>query len=168
MEDLGWKDKLISFVKKYRYVLVVCLVGILLMMIPESGKSQETVQTPVQKEEDPVNTAQMLSQLLKKVYGAGDVEVMLTVAAGAQTVYQTNSKGSASEDPGSVQIETVIVTSSDKHQTGLIRQILPEVYLGAIVLCQGADDPSVRLAIIEAVSDATGLSTDKISVLKMK
>lgn len=168
MEDLSWKDKLISFVKKYRYVIAVCLLGILLMMIPESGKTQETVHTPVQEEEETLNTAQMLSQLLKKVYGAGDVEVMLTVAAGEQTVYQTDSRGSAAADPGSAQIETVIVTSSDKHQTGLVRQVLPEIYLGAIVLCQGADDPSVRLAIIEAVSDATGLSTDKISVLKMK
>jgi hypothetical protein len=40
--------------------------------------------------------------------------------------------------------------------------------MGAVIVCQGADKPVVRLAIVEAVADATGLSTDTITVLKMK
>jgi stage III sporulation protein AG len=36
------------------------------------------------------------------------------------------------------------------------------------VICQGAADPAVRLAVVEAVADATGLGADRISVLKMK
>ena len=40
--------------------------------------------------------------------------------------------------------------------------------MGAIVVCQGGDNATVRLAIIEAVSNVTGLGADKISVLKMK
>jgi len=36
------------------------------------------------------------------------------------------------------------------------------------VVCQGADDPAVRLAVSQAVSSVTGISTDRISVLKMK
>jgi stage III sporulation protein AG len=40
--------------------------------------------------------------------------------------------------------------------------------MGAIVLCQGADVPSVRLAIVDAVSKVTGLVANQISVLKMK
>jgi hypothetical protein len=42
------------------------------------------------------------------------------------------------------------------------------VYQGAVVLCQGAADAAVRLAVVEAVSKATGLGADKICVLKMK
>ena len=54
------------------------------------------------------------------------------------------------------------------EESGLIRQINPPAYLGAIVVCQGADNNTVRLAIVEAVSRATGLGADKISVLKMR
>ena len=49
-----------------------------------------------------------------------------------------------------------------------VQQVLPESYRGAIVVCQGADSPAVKLAIVEAVSRATGLGADSISVLKMK
>jgi len=40
--------------------------------------------------------------------------------------------------------------------------------MGAVIVCQGADDPQVRLSIVDAVSKVTGLGSDKISVLKMK
>jgi stage III sporulation protein AG len=49
-----------------------------------------------------------------------------------------------------------------------MQTVLAPQYLGAIVVCQGADRSDVRLAIVEAVSALTGLGADKISVLKMK
>ena len=63
---------------------------------------------------------------------------------------------------------TVTLTDSNRNQSGLIRQIIPEKYQGAVILCQGADDPIIRLAIVDAVSKATGLGANKISVLKLK
>ena len=39
---------------------------------------------------------------------------------------------------------------------------------GAVVVCQGADLPSVRLDVTNAVAAYTGLGSDKISVIKMK
>ena len=41
-------------------------------------------------------------------------------------------------------------------------------YLGAVVVCDGADSATVRLRIMQAVSALTGLGSDKISVIKMK
>lgn len=38
---------------------------------------------------------------------------------------------------------------------------------GAAVVCDGADDARVRLAIVEAVSAYTGLGSDRIKVLEM-
>ena len=63
---------------------------------------------------------------------------------------------------------TVILSDSTRGQEGLVCQVNPPTYLGAVVLCQGADLPSVRLSITEAVSNATGLGYHKITVLKMK
>lgn len=39
---------------------------------------------------------------------------------------------------------------------------------GAVVVCQGADQSSVRLDVTNAVAAYTGLGSDKISVIKMK
>ena len=62
----------------------------------------------------------------------------------------------------------MIIVDADRKESGLIKQVNPQKYLGAIVVCQGADSPSVRLAITQAVSRIIGLSADKICVLKMK
>ena len=59
-------------------------------------------------------------------------------------------------------------SDSSRNETGLIRQIIPPVYRGAVVLCQGAENANIRLQIVEAVKSVTGLSSDHITVLKMK
>ena len=46
-----------------------------------------------------------------------------------------------------------------------LKQVYP-AYQGAVVVCQGGDKAAVRLAITEAVAALTGLSSDKISVVK--
>ena len=61
-----------------------------------------------------------------------------------------------------------MLTDSHRDQVGLVRQTIPPIYQGAIILCQGADSAAVRLAIIQAVAGATGLTSDRITVLKMK
>ena len=42
-----------------------------------------------------------------------------------------------------------------------------EEFTGAVVVCRGADDPAVRLRIMETVSAFTGLGTNRIVVQKM-
>ena len=37
---------------------------------------------------------------------------------------------------------------------------------GAVIVCQGAEDPEVRLSIIKAVEAFTGFTSDRIQVLK--
>ena len=46
-----------------------------------------------------------------------------------------------------------------------LRTVSPQ-YLGAVVVCDRADAPQVQLAVTQAVAQFTGLSTDRISVLK--
>ena len=96
------------------------------------------------------------------------MQVLLTTERGEETIYQTDSHTSVGGDNNSAQVETVIISGSERNQSGLIKQINPPTYMGAIVVCQGADSPIVRLAIVEAVSKVTGLGADRISVLKMK
>lgn len=157
-------NKLASGVKRYKFVLLVVLVGLALMMIP-SGGGEEEVISQVQEENQDISAR--LAHILSQIQGAGQVQVLLTESAGEMTVYQTDRDEGGGSD-GALRADTVIVTDSNRAQSGLVQQILPPKYQGAIIVCQGGDSPAVRLAIVEAVCKVTGLGADRVSVLKMK
>lgn len=160
--------KILEFIKKYRYVILVLVIGIGLMAIPDRIETDPEPTTATVVSSTQTDQTEELTQILSQIRGAGKVKVLLTIAAGEKTVYQTDQDTSTSADSGTIRHETVIVTDADRTQHGLIQQIVATEYRGAIVVCQGADDPNVRFAIVEAVANATGLGTDRISVLKMK
>lgn len=169
MEIKSLPGKLKSFAEKYRYALLIAVVGLVLLLIPGKQEQKNTVVTdtsPVIMNHG-IDT-QMLTDILQTVQGAGKVKVMLSVASGERTQYQINSDISKSGDSSSTQTEAVIITDSARNENGLISQVDPPVYLGAIVVCQGADSAAVRLAITQAVAKITGLGADAICVLKME
>ena len=75
------------------------------------------------------------------------------------------SSGTDSED---TRRDTVLISDGNREENGLVRQTIPPVYRGAIIVCQGGNDAKVRLSIVEAVMSVTGLRSDCITVLKMK
>ena len=168
MDFVGFRHKLTGWIKKYRYVALVLIVGIVLMLWPTASPKEETVHVEEKVDQQPDMTAEMLEKILSQIKGAGKVEVLLTRSAGERTIYHVNERSSSTEDSQSRDLETVLITDGNRKEEALVSQVLSPEYLGAVIVCQGAGDPSVRLAIAEAVSKATGLGTDKISVLIMK
>ena len=167
MDLAGLKISGKRFIDKYKYALLVLLLGIVLMVLPSRKESGDVTPSKVEEiKEQSVDSA--LAQMLSMISGVGKTEVFLTVATGEVIQYQTDEHITTSDTAGNTQSTTVTVTDSEHNQVGLIRQVNPPTYLGAIVVCQGADSPSVRYAVIDAVSKVTGLGTDRISVMKMK
>lgn len=169
MEIKSIAGKAGGFIKKYQYILLVIIIGFILLVIPTGKKKHtgDTVTTQKSEAHD-IDLQNELSVLLSRISGAGEVEVLLTRSTGEEQLFQTNENSNGSLDTSSKQYDTVIITDSNHDQSGLVRKTLAPTYRGAIVICEGADNPSVRLAIVEAVANATGLSTNRISVLKMK
>ena len=167
MDKVLIKGKLLQFLHKYKYVAMVLLVGIVLMLIP-TGKEADEEPVLTTREDSILSVEERLAQILRQIKGAGEVQVLITEAFGEETIYQTNDNISESDTSTSTRKDTVTITDSQRNQQGLIRQQNPPKYLGAIVVCQGGDQPTVRLAIIDAVSKVTGLGADKIAILKMK
>lgn len=167
MEIKAYAEKIKPFWNKFKYAIIILFVGIALLLIPEK-REQETKNTVTVKSENQNINLDALTNILRSVDGAGDVKVLLSTALGEETIYQTNKDTTVSTDGNTTKVETVIVTDTQRNETGLITQINPPVYLGAIVVCQGADSPTVRLALTQAVAKITGLGTDNICVLKMK
>ena len=153
--------KLTEFLGKYRYAIGVLVLGLVLMLIPGRETASPAAEAESAAVSEAMTVEQQLANILSKVEGAGEVEVLLSIASGAKTLYQTDTNGTSRSD-------TVTVTDADRNETGLVSQVEPPVYLGAIIVCRGADDPTVKLAIVDAVAKYTGLGTHQISVLKMK
>lgn len=168
MDSIMIKSRMTEVLKKYKYVCIILLAGIFLMMLPETSKEESSSQTQVQNQPVMTTMEDRLEETLGSLKGAGIVKVMLTIEKGEQTIYQTDSTYSHNENNTDTRTQTILTTDSDRNETGLVHQINPPIYLGAIVLAQGADNPVVKLSIVEAVSNATGLGVDKISVLKMQ
>ena len=114
------------------------------------------------------DTGQRLAQILAQIEGVGKVNVMLTVAESEKTLYQSDEDVTTGDNSSSVRQETILINDSDRNQQALITQVISPKYQGAVIVCQGADIPIVKWAVVEAVSKATGLGADQISVLKMK
>ena len=169
MDWIKFPNRMKNFCRKYRYVFLVFAAGIILMCLPKSSdKKQTEPQNITVQETSAESLEEKMEGILSKISGAGKVSVMLTDRTGAETVYQTDTQESASENTQSIKTETVVVGSGNYEKAFLVRQVNPPAYLGAVIVCQGADDPQIRLAIVDAVSKLTGLGSNYISVLKMK
>lgn len=169
MDWVGFSSKCMEYIKKYRYVVLVLLAGLVLMAMPEGEKEQaETVQGQKTEAKSEQALQDALAEILSQIDGAGKVRVLLTEASGAETLYQTDEDITQSGDSSDIRQETVLITDTQRTETGLVQRVDPPVYRGAVIVCQGAGSASIHLAIVEAVSSVTGLTSDRITVLKMK
>ena len=169
MEWIGDSTIIAKFLKRYQWAILIVAIGLLMIILPNGEKN---VQESIPSQEEPIQESNalqnQLEQLLSQLDGAGKVRVLLTESIGQQFIYQTDQNKNFTNESEDHRSDTVIISATDRSETGLLKRIDPPQYLGAIVLCQGANNASVRLAIVDAVGTATGLRSDKISVWKMK
>ena len=136
------------------------------VMAAQAGAQSTSANPPVQvKAAQEEQTASITpEQLLSSMDGVGRVELMLTTSGSEEIFYQTDTRVS-----GDTREETTAFSSTQSTQkTPVVTKTKSAPYLGAVVVCDGADSAAVRLRIMQAVSALTGLGSDKISVIKMK
>jgi len=159
---------------KYRIPILILLLGLLLLSLPGGGKEDQREESPSPMATQMQPTLEEeLETLLRQVDGAGKVSVMLTVEEGEYTVLQadrvTEERTSAQgEEDTTLREETVLVNAGSGRSECIPVQVRGPVYRGAVVVAEGADRASVRLDLISAVRNLTGLKADKITVIKMK
>jgi stage III sporulation protein AG len=164
--------------EKYKYILLIVFAGVVLLLIPSFGGSEQEEETAGESAagfSEPFSVEELeerLEQALSEIDGAGRVRVVLALRTGTEQVLARDSEASRSTDGGGTAGENkssavVLQRGSGIEDTVVVKQIYPE-YRGAVIVCEGADSASVRLRITEAVSALTGLGTDKISISKMK
>lgn len=150
-------DKTISVkaLLKNKYAIIILAAGLILLLIP-SGKKQVSV---AKTESDTAlfsltEQERRLESQLQKIEDAGRVSVLLSVDGGGWRQLAESGE------------ETLVLSEDSGEQVVDLHYVNP-TYKGAVVVCDGAGSPQVRLSIAKAVSVFTGLGTDKISIIKM-
>ena len=131
-------------------------------------------------ENNEYNLEEKLKNILSKINGVGNVEVLITYQETSELIamYNENVKESSTEETdtsGGKRVIQEVDTSKDivyQEESGTKMPITQKVVMpkmeGAIIIAEGANDSNVRANIIQAVEAATGLLSHKIQVFEMK
>ena len=165
-------EKWTGLLKKYRLAALVVLLGVVLMLLPTGGSKAQTSGDSGELPGEVFSleeTEQRMAEVLGTIDGVGRVRIMLTLRAGSTLRLAEDSSLSDSTGGQTKQEKQVLtVNRGSGRQEVVVTQQLYPTYQGAVVVCEGAGSSSVRLAVVNAVSVLTGLSSDRISVVKWK
>ena len=163
--------KALKALGRYKYVLLIMLVGVLLLLLPDSDRAAEKGEQAAAAVEEDFSVEALekkLESTLSEIDGAGQVQVMLTVQSGMKRVLAQDESLEQEDSAVKRESQTVVVsTGSGMQETVLVQQIYPQ-FQGALVVATGGGDPAVQLKLTEAVAALTGLGADKISICKGK
>lgn len=186
--------------KKFKNLIIICLVLafiLIAMNVLTSGnknlinnKQLDAVTTAENTDKtklsggDEVNYEEKqktdLKNILKKMDGVGDVEVMMTFENGEEKVpaYDKNVQKSTTEETdteGGKRVNNqdtdsskIVMSTSDGNNEPFILKTYKPKIVGVIVLAEGAENSKIKYEIEQAVSKLYNLSLDKVNVYSMK
>ncbi|WP_068671914.1 stage III sporulation protein AG [Oceanobacillus sp. Castelsardo] len=185
---------------KIGYIIILGLIGILLIFLnniltdssgeTEINKPMEQTQkenVQVSNPEDSERTSDVeelekdfegdLEEMLNKIKGVSDAEVMVNLAStnvqvfekniikGQQTSDETDKNGGIRKvEDQTEETQIVFVRQGDREVPLLVKTEKPEVS-GVFVVAKGADHATVKKWIVEAVSRVLDVPTHKVSVM---
>ena len=163
------KKKWLALIGSYKYVLIVAAAGVLCLLWPDGSRTEEPAAYPASAVDLEEIQSQM-EEILGTIQGVGELRLMLTADTGTQRELAGDTTLSYSGDTRSPAdysrtTETVVISGGGEESAVVTREIYP-TFRGALVVCQGAGDASVKLAVTQAVSALTGLGSDRISVIQ--
>ncbi|HLR80703.1 MAG TPA: stage III sporulation protein AG [Bacillota bacterium] len=184
--------------KKKGYLLIIGLVGILLLLFgnlfqsTEEAPKKENIDLPIEKKakdttKDTTSTSDVneleesyqndLQEMLEKIQGVSDVEVMVNLDSTNVHVYEKNlivgqqttdendkSGGTRKIEEHTEETQVVLVRQGDQETPLLIHTKKPDVR-GVFVVAKGVDHASVKEWVIEAVSRVLDVPTHRVSVM---
>lgn len=155
---------------KYKYVALVVTLGAALLLWPTQRQQRAEGGTTIRQTEDLKDVQAEMTDILSKISGVGQLQLMLTVESDgerqlAQDTELSYSGETAAPEEYSRRSETVVLSGSGGSEA-MVTQHMSPTYRGALVVCGGGDRADVQLAVTQAVAALTGLSSDRITVVK--
>lgn len=185
MQKDVWKGLFSPENKKMRSnVFLALMVGILLLAAGKSLSSFGGDASEKSPQEEPAEktigsdaeTERRMAEILSKIEGAGQVDVMLTYRRTEEKTVARDEvrEESYSEDGGktseSLRVENTAILMEDRNGNTLpllLSAVSPEVE-GVVIVAEGGGDPVVCTALNQAAQALLDVPAHKIAVLKMK
>ena len=155
-----WMDQLGA----YRYCIFVILAGVFLLLLPSGDMTTESnLQTGEDTQElyDLQAFEKKMEQALSQIKGVGNVRVILSLDSGSRRILAQDQER---DGEGGGASSTVTLGRGSGEQSVVPLQTMAPDFRGALVVCEGGNNASVRLELAQAVSSLTGLGVDCISI----
>ena len=177
-------EMLKELLKKYKNILFILLFFVIAALIFFSGGEKKVEK---EKEEPSIDTTQYLEEserrltgVLEQMSGVGKVQVYLTLESGEEKIYATESRtnqqsrSSMTDGSGDKSLENnaegeetyLVLRGSGGEETPILLKTLEPKIRGAVILCEGGEDPAIREKVLKAASAALNISSSKIYVTK--
>lgn len=165
--------KVLASDKKIKILIFVGIFSILLIFmsdfVPDSDKTESkdnNIDSSYYSEYvDDLETR--TSEIVSSIYGAGNCKVMITLKNTNEGIYAQNTDESINDSSNSTNNEYVLYNGSDGEEPLLIKEYFPQIQ-GVVIVCEGADDITVKENIVNSIASLYGISTSKICVSKLK
>ncbi len=171
-------------------IIILIITVVAINYIWSDGNNEKTIDDTGIKEEDVMQVSSnnkedelelKLEKILAKISGVGKVKVMITYSETSELkpIYNEDSSSSNTNETDSSggtrtvtetesQKEVVFKENTDGSKEPITQSISSPKVEGAIIVAEGAENPTVKTNIVQAIEAATGLATHKIQVFKME
>ena len=174
MEKDKWKELFRPENRKMRSnILIVLFLGILLLVAGRSfSDADETAMVPQGLTEERFmtdkETERRMAEILSKMEGAGQVDVMLTYRQSEEKTIAHNETREENGDSLRTEQTAILLEDGDGATSPLVLTAASPVVEGVVIAAQGADSPAVSAALNQAAQALLDVPAHKIAVIKMK
>jgi len=154
-------------------VVILVLLVVAVLLFNSSDKSNIVVSNEKQSTNyttglDYINQIESkLNKVISNIKGAGNVNVMISIDSSPEICIAETTEGKTTTTSGSsvttTTTEPIIVKINGEESPLVLKETLPEIK-GVIVVSSGAGDVKIRLDIINAVTTALGINSNKVEV----
>lgn len=171
--------------KKVKWVVLIGLAGILLILLSElvpqknTQPPQDAVSVFVDNEEFCKKTEEKIYHLVSSIQGVGDVKVWVTLESGVEYVYLQeqvrNTDLTTDYNDGNVKTlrekdnseqKYILINKNGEEQPLVQKQLEPTVQ-GVVVVCEGAGNAQVNEQVVNAITCALGISSNRVYVAQL-
>lgn len=158
-------------------IALILLSSLLPKTSGNQGSNSEQCAT-TSSEEYLKQLEEKVQTLVEKISGVGNSNVMITLENGVENVYANSEKKSTDNttdssssgtskatDKNNTEQNVVVVDGKDGKQALVVTQKEPTVK-GVVVVCDGGDNLTVVQDVIDAVTTALRITSNRVTVVK--
>lgn len=158
--------------KKIKIIVAMGLIAIILIAFSSMFQSKDSKSDIVENDSFDYSsyseeTEKKLTNIISSIDGVGECEVMITFEYTGENIYAKDSEAKSDDTSQSNSDQYVLYDSQNGEKALLIKEKYPTVQ-GVSIVCTGGDNTQVREAIINTVTSLFDISTNRVSVSKIK